>query len=66
MYLYNVTLKNLDAKNLHRQIMQLEALQADMMLADSEEADALKDTVRLLHEIEESLREQGRLQHHHH
>lgn len=66
MYLYNVTLKNLDAKNLHRQITQLEALQADMLMADSDEAEALKDTVRLLHEIEESLREQGRLQHHHH
>lgn len=66
MYLYNVTLKNLDAKSLHRQITQLEALQADMLMAESEEAEALKDTVRLLHEIEESLREQGRLQHHHH
>ena len=65
MYRYNVTLTNLDAKSLYRQISQLEALQDDMMLADSEEAEALKDTVRLLHEIEESLREQGRQQHHH-
>jgi hypothetical protein len=66
MYHYTVTLKNLEPKALHRQIMQLEALQADMLMAESDEAEALKHTVQLLHEIEESLREQGRLQHQHH
>lgn len=62
---HTVTLNNLDAKNLHRQIIQLEAMCADLDADDSAEASTLKDTVRLLHEIEESLREQGRAMHHH-
>lgn len=66
MYHYTVTLKNLEPRALHQQIMHLESLQADLTAHDSAEAIALKHTVQLLHEIEESLREQGRLQHHHH
>lgn len=62
---HTVTLHNLDAKALHQQILQLEALHADMMPDDSAEAKAVQDTVKLLHEIEESLREQGRAMHHH-
>lgn len=65
MYHYTVTLKNLEPKALHRQILHLESLQADLTAHDSAEAQALQSTVQLLHEIEESLREQGRMQHHH-
>lgn len=62
---HTVTLHNIDAKNLHQQIRQLEEMRADMVPDDSMEANTLKDTVKLLHEIEESLRAQGRMMHHH-
>jgi len=62
---HTVTLKNIDAKSLHQQIAQLEALHDEMVPDDSMEANTLKDTVKLLHEIEESLRAQGRMMHHH-
>lgn len=60
---HTVTLKNLDAKSLHHQIVQLEALCAELAPDDIMEAQALNDTVKLLHEIEESLREQARMMH---
>lgn len=62
---HTVTLHNIDAKSLHQQIRQLEEMRADMVPDDSMEANTLKDTVKLLHEIEESLRAQGRMMHHH-
>lgn len=60
-----VVLKNLDPKSLHRQILQLEALHREMTAEDGTEADTVKQTVKLLHMIEEELRRQARALHSH-
>lgn len=60
-----VVLKNIDPKSLHQQILQLEALQRDMSPDDSFEANTVKQTVKLLHMIEEELRRQARAMHPH-
>jgi hypothetical protein len=60
-----VVLKNIDPKSLHRQILQLEALQRELTPDDSMEAATVKQTVRLLHMIEEELRRQARALHPH-
>lgn len=55
-----VVLKNIDPKHLHQQILQLEAMQRDLAPEDSREADTVKQTLKLLHMIEEELRRQAR------
>lgn len=62
---YTVVLKNLDPKSLHRQIVQLEAMQRDLDEEDSVHADSVRQTVQLLHMIEEEMRRQARAQHPH-
>ena len=58
-----VVLKNLDPKNLHQRILQLEAMQREQL--DDHNADTLRQTVKLLHMIEDELRRQARAQHRH-
>lgn len=58
-----VVLKNLDPKNLHQQILQLEAMQREQL--DDHNADTIRQTVKLLHMIEDELRRQVRAQHRH-
>lgn len=65
MPLYTVVLKNLDPKNLHRQIVQLEALQQEMLQPDGEEAGAVRQTLALLHSIEDEVRRQAHVAHQH-
>jgi phage-related protein len=60
-----VVLKNLDPKSLHQQIVQLEAIQREMAPDDSNEANTVKQTVKLLHMIEDELRRQARIMHPH-
>jgi hypothetical protein len=60
-----IVLKNLDPVSLHHQILQLEAMQREMAPDDSIEADTVKQTVKLLHTIEEELRRQARAMHQH-
>lgn len=60
-----IVLKNLDPKSLHQQIRQLESMQRDMAPDDSMEANTVKQTVKLLHMIEEELRQQARNMHQH-
>lgn len=65
MLSHTVVLKNIDPKTLHQQILQLEAMQRDMDADDSAQADSVRQTVRLLHMIEEELRRQARAMHAH-
>lgn len=58
-----VVLKNLDPKNLHQRILQLEAMEREQL--DDHNADTIRQTVKLLHMIEEELRRQVRAQHGH-
>lgn len=65
MLSHTVVLKNLDPKNLHQQILQLEAMERDLAAEDSVQANSVRQTVKLLHMIEEELRRQARAQHAH-
>lgn len=65
MLAHTVVLKNLDPKTLHHQIVHLEAMQRDLADEDSMHADSVRQTVQLLHMIEEELRRQARALHHH-
>lgn len=65
MLAHTVVLKNLDPKNLHQQILQLEAMERDLAADDSLQANSVRQTVKLLHMIEEELRRQARAQHTH-
>lgn len=60
-----IVLKNIDPKSLHRQILQLEAMQRELLPEERQEADTIKQTVSLLHTIEEELRRQARAMHPH-
>lgn len=55
----DVTLRNLDGKAVHRQLEQLQAMHAGMMPDDSVEANQLRDTIKLLAEIEKQLAAKG-------
>lgn len=55
----DVTLRNVDGKAVHRQLEQLQAIYAGMMPDDSIEANQLRDTIRLLTEIEKQLTAKG-------
>lgn len=65
MLSHTVVLKNLDPKNLHQQILQLEAMERDLAADDSVQANSVRQTVKLLHMIEEELRRQARALHTH-
>ncbi len=65
MFSNAIVLKNIDPKGLHQQIQTLEAMQADIAPDDSIEAQSMRKTVKLLHQIEEELRRQARVQHSH-
>lgn len=65
MLSHTVVLKNLDPKNLHQQILQLEAMERDLAADDSVQANSVRQTVKLLHMIEEELRRQARALHAH-
>lgn len=65
MLSHTVVLKNIDPKRLHQQILQLEAMQRDLAADDSAQADSVRQTVQLLHMIEEELRRQARAMHAH-
>lgn len=55
-----VLLKNIDPKSLHQQILQLEAMERELSADDDRQADSVRQTVKLLHMIEEELRRQAR------
>lgn len=65
MLAHTVVLKNIDPKNLHQQIIQLEAMERDLAADDSVQANSVRQTVKLLHMIEEELRRQARALHTH-
>lgn len=65
MLSHTVVLKNIDPKNLHQQIVQLEAMERDLATDDSVQANSVRQTVKLLHMIEEELRRQARALHQH-
>ncbi|HET8729698.1 MAG TPA: hypothetical protein VFM34_01120 [Moraxellaceae bacterium] len=65
MLSHTIVLKNIDPKSLHQQILQLEAMQRDMAADASAQADSVRQTVKLLHVIEEELRRQARAMHAH-
>ncbi len=60
---HTVTLTHLDAKAIHQQIEQLQKMHDELMPDDSIEAQTLKDTLKLMHVIEEGLRTQARSMH---
>lgn len=62
---HTVTLHNLDAKNIHMQIQNLEEVHRHMAPDDSFEAVTLTSTLKLLHQIEEELRQEARTMHAH-
>lgn len=62
---YTIVLRNLDPRSLHRQIVQLEAMQRDLDDEYSVHADSVRQTVQLLHMIEEEVRRQARALHPH-
>lgn len=62
---HTITLHNLDAKSIHQQIQNLEEVHKNMAPDDSFEAVTLTSTLRLLHQIEEELRREGRSMHTH-
>lgn len=59
-----VTLHNVDPRTLHHQILQLELLHRSMS-PGSLDAQTIQATLLLMHEIEETLRNQARAEHHH-
>ena len=59
-----VTLTNVDPRNIHHQINQLEALHRELEQHDPSEADMMRETLKLLHQIEETLRHDARVAHH--
>ena len=65
MLSHTIVLKNIDPKSLHQQILQLEAMQRDMAADGTAQADSVRQTVKLLHVIEEELRRQARAMHAH-
>lgn len=60
-----VLLKNIDPKSLHQQILQLEAMERELSSDGDRQADSVRQTVKLLHMIEEELRRQARALHSH-
>ena len=61
-----ITLRDVDPRTIHRQITQLETLHKAMLADDSADAEAMKETLRLLHQIEETIRHDAREAHHMH
>lgn len=59
-----VTLRDVDPRNIHRQITQLETLHQELEAHDLTEADMMRETLKLLHQIEETLRHDARVAHH--
>lgn len=57
-----ITLHNVDARQLHQQILQLEHMQQHLAGTDMA---TIQETLKLLHHVEDELREQARAQHHH-
>ncbi|MFZ5699196.1 MAG: hypothetical protein ACOY9J_10870 [Pseudomonadota bacterium] len=55
----DVTLHNLDGHAVHAQLEQLKAMLREMMPDDSVEANSLRDSIKLLAEIERQLQKQG-------
>ncbi|MFO1391817.1 MAG: hypothetical protein U1E94_06365 [Agitococcus sp.] len=60
-----VPLSPVDAKQIHQQILQLENLHRDMIVHDSVNANTVASTIKLLHHIEDELRQRARIEHQH-
>ena len=64
-----VSLSPVDAKQIHQQILQLETLHHDsqkkMLAIDSVKANTVATTLKLLHQIEDELRQRARVEHQH-
>ncbi|RZU38262.1 hypothetical protein EV700_2841 [Fluviicoccus keumensis] len=59
-----ITLRDVDPRTIHRQITQLEAMQQQMSKDAGADTEAMKETLRLLHQIEETIRHDAREAHH--
>lgn len=55
----DVTLRNVDGQAVRRQLEQLKVMYAGMMPDDSVEANQLRDTIKLLVDIEKQLEASG-------
>lgn len=60
-----VTLTPVDAKQIHQQILQLEDLHRSMLPHDSVNANTVANTIKLLHHLEDELRQRARVEHQH-
>lgn len=60
-----VPISPVDAKDIHQQILQLENLHLDMVVHDSVNANTVANTIKLLHHIEDELRQRARIEHQH-
>ncbi|HQV81365.1 MAG: hypothetical protein KBF23_04270 [Agitococcus sp.] len=58
-----VSLSPVDAKQIHQQILQLETLHHDLLAIDSVKANTVATTIKLLHHIEDELRQRARVEH---
>ena len=59
-----ITLRDVDPRTIHRQITQLEEMQLHMLNDAGADAEAMRETLRLLHQIEETIRHDAREAHH--
>ena len=60
-----VPLSPVDAKQIHQHIVQLEQLHRELATQDSLNANIIASTIKLLHHIEDELRQRTRLEHQH-
>ena len=65
MTMVPLDVSRVDAKEIHQQILQLQAMQHDMLDRDSVAANTVASTLKLLHRLEDELRHQARVDHHH-
>ncbi|PTQ90983.1 hypothetical protein [Agitococcus lubricus] len=65
MTMVTLEVSRVDAKEIHQQIVQLESMQQAMPDRDSVAANTVASTLKLLHRLEDELRHQARVDHHH-
>jgi len=63
MTMSTVVLKNLELGSIQNQLNQIKAMQNSVMPDDSVEANALRDTLKLLTQIETELKRQSQTKH---
>ena len=63
MTMVTLDVSRVDAKEIHQQILQLETLHHDLLAIDSVKANTVATTIKLLHHIEDELRQRARVEH---